>query len=90
MSTHMNYSMAARSTYFCGTLRREQRANLPTPIMMGTRRQATPQQVKDLSRGQTLTMFSNYGTVASLENASAISSMTCFTSSPPSNKRFMS
>ncbi len=59
--THMNYAMATRSTFFCGTLRREQRSNLPAEIMLGTRRVPTPQIVKNLSRGDILTRYSSYG-----------------------------
>ncbi len=60
-ATHQNFAMFGRRTYFCGTLRREQRSHLPTEIMMGTRRVPAPAVVKGMQRGQTLTMHSNYG-----------------------------
>ncbi len=44
-----------------GTLRREQRANLPEEIMMGSRGRPTVEAVKTLKRGQMLFRHSNYG-----------------------------
>ncbi len=62
MTVQMNFSMFFRNTYFLGTLRREQRANLPVEIMYSTRGKPNPLEVKTLKRGEFIWRFDNYGT----------------------------
>ena len=65
-SVHMNYSMCKRKTFFCGTLRRGQRTNLPIEIMPGMGRKgaalgAAPTRVKTMKRGDVLPRYDNHG-----------------------------
>lgn len=58
----MNYAMATkRNTYFLGTLRKCQRANLPKPIMPPTKGKKTPIHLQNMERGDTRWMYSNKG-----------------------------
>ncbi len=60
-TVQMNYAMYFRQTYFLGTLRREQRANLPVEIMYSPQGRPDPSEVKNLTRGEFLWQFDNYG-----------------------------